>query len=130
MAPMETKLAYVSGHHRGCALHALFFFHRCTGQALPEWLVRMGQHVPAQVESGMNAEAAAIQGIAATAKAQHGTTGMTYLDIVRVLGASGACRGLTAEQIRNKLGQMIPAFVDGWPPKDCLLYTSPSPRDS
>ena len=39
---METKLAYVSGHHRGCALHALFFFHRCTGQAPPEWLVLWG----------------------------------------------------------------------------------------
>ena len=122
MAPMETKLAYVSGHHRGCALHALFFFHRCTGQAPPEWLVRMGQHVPAQVESGMNAEAAAIQGIAATAKAQHGTTGMTYLDIVRVLGASGACRGLSAEQMRNKLTQEIPAFVEKMAPEGWVRF--------
>ena len=51
MAPMGTKLAYVSGHHRGCALHALFLFHHCAGQAPPEWLVRMGQQVPAHVES-------------------------------------------------------------------------------
>ena len=120
MAPMGTKLAYVSGHHRGCALHALFLFHHCAGRAPPEWLVRMGQHVPARVESGMTAEAAAIQGMAATAQAQHGTTGMTYLDIVRVLGASGACRGLSAEQVRNKLKQEIPAFVDQMAPEGWL----------
>ena len=119
MAPMRTKLAYVSGHHRGCALHALFLFHHCAGQAPPEWLVRMGQHVPVHVESGMTAEAAAIQGMAATAQEQHGTTPATYLDLVRVVSAGGACRGLSAEQVRNKLTQEIPAFVErmaseGW----------------
>ena len=113
----EAKFAYVSGHHRGCALHALFLFHHCAGQAPPEWLVRMGQQVPAHVESGMTAEAAAIQGMAATAQAQHGTTPTTYLDLVRVVGAGGACRGLSAEQVRNKLKQEIPAFVERMAPE-------------
>ena len=117
MAPMGTKLAYVSGHHRGCALHALFLFHYYAGQAPPEWLVRMGQRVPAHVESGMTAEAAAIQGLAATAQAQHGTTPQTYLDLVRVVGAEGACRSLSAERLRDKLRQEIPAFVDKMAPE-------------
>ena len=115
----EAKFAYVSGHHRGCALHALFLFHHCAGQAPREWLVRMGQQVPAHVESGVTAEAAAIQGMAATAQAQHGTS-MTYLDLVRVVGAGGACRGLSAEQVRNKLKQEIPAFVDQMAPEGWL----------
>ena len=117
MAPMGTRLAYVSGHHRGCALHALFLFHHCTGRAPPEWLVRMGQHVPAHVESGMTAEAAAIKGLAATAQAQHGTTPTTYLDIVRVVGAGGACRSLSAEQVQAKLREEVPAFVERMAPE-------------
>ena len=117
MAPMGTRLAYVSGHHRGCALHALFLFHHCTGRAPPEWLVRMGQHVPAHVESGMTAEAAAIKGMAATAQAQHGTTPTTYLDIVRVVGAGGACRSLSAEQVQAKLREEVPAFVERMAPE-------------
>ncbi len=47
----QRRTLYLSGHHRGCALHALLRFHYSAGRDLPTWLAKLAAEVPASMSS-------------------------------------------------------------------------------
>ena len=112
---------YVHGHHRGCALHAMlaFYFRSGSGLELPRWLAEMAMGIPADIAHGFTTRLEVVsRGMARTLKMQHGTTKVSWVDIIVALrqlcggaGASTPCEA-QPDKLQEALREHVPAFYD------------------
>ncbi len=65
---------YVSGHHRGCAVHAMLRFHWETGSPVPAWLQELAASTPITTSEPMSVEDACLRGLTMTLHAQYGAS--------------------------------------------------------
>ena len=118
---------YVTGHHRGCALHAMLAFYFYCGNErgieVPCWLCEMAMAIPADISNGVTTRLeVATQGLGRTLKMQHGTTKVFWIDIIVSLrqleeSAGASPPSETAEKCEGALKKHVPAYYDkeaGW----------------
>ena len=120
---------YLTGHHRGCALHAMLAFYFYCGNErgieVPCWLCEMAMAIPADISNDVTTRMeVATQGLGRTLKMQHGTTKVFWIDIIVSLrqleenaGASSpgeiaSSPGNTAEKFEEALKKQVPAYYD------------------
>ena len=74
----------MTGHHRGCAAHAVAYYVYNTGLDLPDGWRRMVKNVPvkATVENFSSPNDMFTNAVAAKMKVQYGITKLTWLDTV------------------------------------------------
>lgn len=90
---------YIHGHHRACASHAMMAFYYASPDSLdvPFWLAKMASNAPATVDSNVKSHLEIVsRGMARTLKHQHGTTTISWCDVVVVIRKS--CKDTEPEE--------------------------------
>jgi len=71
----EMNPGYVSGHHRGCALHGIAAHHFNTGLEMLSWLQHMVKKIPMSVDNfPLDANKAFVLAVAGKLRTQFGHT--------------------------------------------------------
>ena len=119
---------YLTGHHRGCALHAMLAFYFYCGSErgidVPDWLCEVAMAIPADIRNDVTTRLeVATQGIGRTLKMQYGTSKVYWIDIIVSLrqleenaGASSpgqiaSSPGETAEKFEEALKKQVPSLL-------------------
>ena len=115
---------YLTGHHRGCALHAMLAFYFYCGSErgieVPDWLCEMAMAIPADIADNVTTRMEVVSmGMARTLKMQHGTTKVFWIDIIVSLrqleGSAGASPpSETAEKFGEALKNTYQLTMTRW----------------